>query len=80
MASNVLVGGTDNNIHFVDDIGDTVKDQGGIDTIQTTLNSYSLPNLIPTSELYIDPITGMGGSIFYDNALEKLEFVGSGNF
>lgn len=81
MAADTIIGGTEDNVHFVDDNGDTIKDQGGFDTVQTTLNFYTLQAPVMTSE-YISgaPPYYTGSTVTYDNRLEQLEFVGVGNF
>ncbi|MDO9338728.1 MAG: hypothetical protein Q7T61_20240 [Caulobacter sp.] len=40
--ADIMKGGLGNDTFHVDDIGDTVSDTGGVDTVITTLNSYTL--------------------------------------
>ncbi|MFC5483168.1 calcium-binding protein [Microvirga aerilata] len=85
MAIDILVGGFGDDIHVVDDVGDMIREQGGTDTVQTVLNSYTLANPVPSTDFVYTPSPIPGGigisfPIFYDNAIEKLEFVGDGNF
>src|SRR5690242_7193097 len=70
MAADTLVGGSEDNTYLVDDVGDIVRALSGTDTIQTTLNGYTLQ--IPVA---YDPNYPM-----YDNRIERLEFIGNGDF
>jgi Ca2+-binding RTX toxin-like protein len=80
MAADTLFGDYQDNTHVVDDVGDVVKEQGGIDTVRTTLSSYTLPNPFYYSEYYYDAVSGTYQLGDFDNALERLEFAGTGNF
>ncbi|MDB5468706.1 MAG: hypothetical protein JWR84_266 [Caulobacter sp.] len=42
LGADVMKGGLGNDTFRVDDVGDTVSDTGGVDTVVTTLNSYTL--------------------------------------
>lgn len=83
MAADTLIGDSQDNVHIVDDIGDTIRDQGGIDTVQTSLNSYVLQAPMPFSDYIpispMPPYTG-GYIVFYDNQIENLKYIGPGNF
>jgi Ca2+-binding RTX toxin-like protein len=75
-ASNTLVGGTGNDIYFIDAIGDSVVEAGGegTDQVRTALASYTLS--VNVEQLVF---TGGGAFVGTGNAGDNLIVSGNGN-
>ena len=71
-----MTGGADNDFYYVDDAGDTVTEivGGGIDTVRTTLSTYTL-----TSEVERLQFTGAGAFAGSGNELANRITGGAGN-
>ncbi|MGY2884569.1 Ca2+-binding RTX toxin-like protein [Bradyrhizobium sp. USDA 4524] len=75
---DAMTGGTNNDTYVVDSLGDTVIEAvgGGTDTIETTLNSFSLVSLANLENL---TFTGAGDFIGTGNALSNTIRGGNGS-
>ena len=68
MATGTLVGGSGDDIFVIETTDFIIQDPGGNDTIQTTLNTFSLPITFGLNDIENLQFTGTGG------------FTGNGNF
>jgi Ca2+-binding RTX toxin-like protein len=80
--ADTMIGGAGNDVYIVDNVGDVVVEDdsiaasGGIDTIRTTLSSYSLATIANVENLsYI----GTGNATLSGNSLDNVITGGSGN-
>jgi Ca2+-binding RTX toxin-like protein len=76
IGSDMMIGGTGNDIYVVDSLGDTVVEGAGAgtDTVQTTLNAYTLGG-----DLENLTFTGTGNFNGTGNALDNVMTGGAGN-
>ena len=74
--ADTLSGGAGNDTYIIDDVGDRVIELSGIDTVQTTLATYSLEDAAGVENL---SFTGAGDVIGYGNALANVITSGAGN-
>jgi Ca2+-binding RTX toxin-like protein len=78
--NDTLDGGAGNDTYVAVELGDTVVEAGGggTDTIQTTLNAFTLPDAL-TSEVENLTFNGAGNFVGTGNALNNLITGGTGN-
>jgi len=80
LGADIMIGGSGNDTYVVDNVGDVVVETagggGGTDTIQTTLNSYSLAGIGNVENL---TFTGAGDFVGTGNALNNAITGGAGN-
>lgn len=76
--NDAMTGGTENDTYVVDSLGDTVTEAAGqgTDTIETTLNSFSLGSVANVENL---TFTGAGDFVGTGNALSNSIRGGNGN-
>ncbi|MBR1147801.1 FG-GAP-like repeat-containing protein [Bradyrhizobium sp. AUGA SZCCT0431] len=76
--NDAMAGGTENDTYVVDSLGDTVTEavNQGTDTIETTLNSFSLGSVANLENL---TFTGAGDFVGTGNALSNTIRGGNGN-
>ena len=76
--NDTMAGGTGDDVYIVDAVGDIVTENAseGIDTIRTTLLTYSLASLANVENL---TYTGGGNATLTDNAANNLILGSSGN-
>ena len=76
LGADVMTGGADNDLYYVDDAGDAVTEiaGGGVDTVRTTLSTYTL-----TSEVERLEFTGSGAFGGIGNELANRITGGAGN-
>ena len=74
--TDTLIGGTGNDFYFVDSVADVVVElaEQGIDSVKTTLNSYTLGSNV--ENLYFDATGDFAGT---GNELNNMIFGGAGN-
>jgi trimeric autotransporter adhesin len=60
--ADVLQGGYGNDLFIIADAGDTASDSAGIDTVQTSLEGYTLPASIENLLMGTGALTGNGNS------------------
>jgi Ca2+-binding RTX toxin-like protein len=74
--TDTLIGGTGNDFYFVDSVADVVVELAGqgIDSVKTTLNSYTLGSNV--ENLYFDATGDFAGT---GNELDNMIFGGAGN-
>jgi Ca2+-binding RTX toxin-like protein len=76
LGADTMVGGAGNDVFVVDDVGDTVADSSGTDTVQTTLNTFSLAALAAIENL---AFTGTGSFAGTGNGSANVVTGGAGN-
>ncbi len=75
LGADIMRGGLGNDIFLVDDVGDTVSDTGGIELIETTLNTYTISSTTIENLTF----TGTGNFVGTGTSLANIITGGAGD-